>query len=77
MFETIKNFFVTSWKKLLLALAAAVASFLLLKFILAPFLGLTVVSTAGAILVGWLVWSKVALWEVEALAKKAGIDLKL
>jgi len=77
MFETIKNFFVTSWKKLLMALAAAIISFILLKFVLAPFLGLTLVSTVGALLIGWLVWSRVALWEVNALAKKAGINLNL
>lgn len=77
MFETIKNFFVNSWKKLLLTLIAVIISFVLLKFVLAPFLGLSVVSIVGALLIGWLVWSRVALWEVNALAKKAGINLNL
>lgn len=75
MFDAIKNFLTEHWKKLLAALAATIISFFLLKFVLAPFLGLTVVSTAGAILVGYLVWSRVAFWEIQALAKKAGIDL--
>ena len=75
MFEAIKNFITTNWKKLLAAIAAAVISFFLLKFVLAPFLGLTVVSTAGAILIGYLVWSRVAFWEIQALAKKVGINL--
>lgn len=75
MWEKILAFFSTSWKKLLAALAAAIVSFFLLKFVLAPFLGLTVVSTVGALLIGWLVWSKVAFWEIQALAKKAGINL--
>jgi len=77
MFESIKKFFVNYWKKIVVSFIAAVVSFLLLKFVLAPFLGLTVVSTAGAILIGYLVWTKVALWEINALAKKAGINLNL
>ena len=77
MFEAIKNFFVGSWKKLVVSAIAVVVSFLLLKFVLAPFLGLSVVSSVGALLIGWLVWSRVALWEVNALAKKAGINLNL
>jgi uncharacterized protein involved in cysteine biosynthesis len=75
MFESIKNFFAGNWKKLLVALGAAIVSFFLLKFILAPFLGLTVVATVGALLIGYLVWSRVALWEIQALAKKVGINL--
>jgi hypothetical protein len=75
MFETIKNFFVNNWKKLLAAIAAAVLSFFLLKYVLAPFLSLTVVATVGAVAVGYLVFTRVALWEIQALAKKAGIDI--
>lgn len=75
MFENIKQFFVDSWKKILITLAAAVVTFVLLKFVVAPFLSPTVVSTVGALVVGYLVWTRVALWEVQALAKKAGINL--
>ena len=75
MFETIKNFLVSNWKKLLASIAAALLAFVLLKYVVAPFLGLTVVSVAGALVAGWLVWSKVAFWEIEQLAAKAGIKL--
>ena len=75
MFESIKSFFVENWKKLLAAIAAAVVTFFLLKYVLATFLSLTVVATVGAIAVGYLVFTKVAFWELKALAKKAGIDI--
>lgn len=71
MFEAIKNFFVENWKKLLTSLGAAFVSFLLLKFILAPLFSLTFACTLAALGVGYLVFTKVALWEIEKVVDKA------
>jgi len=75
MFETIKNWFINNWKKLLASVGAFVLSFLLFKFVLAPLLTLTVVSIGGAVAVALLVWFRVAWWEIQALAGKAGVKL--
>jgi hypothetical protein len=77
MFDNIKKFFVTNWKKLAVAAVATVVAYVLLRYVLAGLLSLAVVSTAGAIGVGYLVYTRVALWEIKALAAKLGIKLDL
>ena len=71
MFTSIKNWFSDNWKKLLMAFGAAVFSFLFLKFVLAPLFSLAVACALAAIGVGYIVFTKVALWEIQKLVDKA------
>ncbi len=77
MFEKIKQFFANSWKKLALSAGTGVAVFLLLKFAVSSLLSLTAVAVAGGLAAAYLVYTRVALWEVRKLADKIGVKLDL
>lgn len=70
------------WKKLAWAAGLGVVSFFVLRFLLPLVLSQTVISLAGAVAVGYLIYHKVAMWEIEKqltavkdLAAKAGVKL--
>lgn len=70
MFSSITTWFSENWKKILAGVGAAFLSFLLLKFVIAPLLSLTVACVLASLGVGYLVFSKVALWEIQRVIDK-------
>lgn len=59
------------WKKLAWAAGCGVASFFLLGYIVPAVLSVKVVSIAGACVVAYLIYTKVAMWEIEKLVAAA------
>ena len=55
------------WKKMAWAAGAGVVTFLLLAFVVHPILSLWWVYVIGAIAVGYLVYTRVAMWEIQKL----------
>lgn len=82
-FENVGNFFKNvlhvilpnpDWKKIAWAAGLGVASFFLLGFVIPAVLSVKLIAIAGAVAVGYLVYTKVAMWEIER-ALKAAKDL--
>jgi hypothetical protein len=59
-----------NWGKLAASAGIAVAAFLVLKFVVPALLSATLVALVGGGVVGYLVYSKVTIAELEALIKK-------
>lgn len=71
------------WKKIAWSAGCGVASFFVLKYLLPVVFSVGVVALVGACAVGYLVYSKVAMWEIERVVKavhdlpgqvKTGVD---
>ena len=58
-------------KKLLWSVGAAVVSYVLLAFVVKPILSLNVIYLAGAVAVGYIVYTKVAMWEIQKVVDGA------
>ena len=56
-------------KKLAWAGGLGLASFFVLRFLLPLVLDQTVFAFAGAVAVGWLIYTRVAMWEIERVIK--------
>lgn len=70
------------WKKMGWAAGLGLVSFFVLRFLLPAVLSQWGVALIGAGLVGWLIYTRVAMWEIERalkevkdLAAKAGVKL--
>ncbi len=77
MFDKIKQFVLARWKKAVVSVGAGVVASLVLRFVIPSLLSLGVVSTAGGFVVAYLVWTRVALWEIRELAAKVGVKVDL
>lgn len=64
------------YKKLGWAAGAAAASYALLAYVIPGLLSVRVVSVAGAVTVGYLVYTQVAAWELKALVDKLEAEAK-
>lgn len=58
------------YQKLVYAVLAAVLAYVLLAYVVPAFLSVKVVSLAGAVVIGYLVYTKVALWEIKKVFSK-------
>lgn len=72
----IKGFFLGifpnfDWKKFLWALAAGVVTYLLFAFVIRYIFTMQIVYVAGAVAVGYLVYTRVAMWEIQKLLDQA------
>ena len=84
MFENLKTSIQAAiakipWQKLAWSVGAAVVSFFVMQYLLPVVLSVKVVSIAGAVAVGLLVYYKVAMWEIERavnLARRLGNDVR-
>jgi hypothetical protein len=59
------------YKKAALAAGAAVVAYLILAYLVPTLLSVHVVAAAGAVACGYIVYTRVALWEVQKLYDEA------
>lgn len=76
MLESVIEVMKQKWKKLCWAGGTAAASYGLLAYVVPELLSVRVVSLGGAGVVGYLVYTKVAQWEIDKLLAGAKVEVE-
>lgn len=78
MFDNTKKWLGENWKKIVLSVVAAAAAGVLLKYVIPHLLSTTVVAVGGGLAVGYIVWAKVKLSDLQKIIDELkGLPSKL